>query len=114
MDSLVPAAAPAPADDRDLKTALAERGLPVIAEVRRDARQGFDVPHAAMTALNLLWMDSRRPWATRPPTVFSPLRRALAVVLAPPVLVVTFGIDFALRPFMRGRSNAYRILARKL
>jgi hypothetical protein len=39
-------------------------------------------------------------------------RRVLALLLAGPLLLVAFGAQYLMRPFVRSHSNAYRILAR--
>lgn len=97
----------------NLTGALRARGLQVVAEVRREARQGGDIPGAALALLNALWIDPRRPWAPARPLVFGLARRTLAAAIALPLAAVAIAADVALLPFQRDRSNAYRVLARK-
>lgn len=95
----------------NLKRALTARGMEVVAEARRSAQQGPDLPGAVLAALNLLGPDPARPWGPAP-GMADHGRRVLALLLAGPLLLAAFGVQYAMRPFVRSHSNAYRILAR--
>jgi SAM-dependent methyltransferase len=97
----------------NLKNALTARGMEIVAEERRGAQQGPDLPGAALVGLNILGPDPARPWAPGSPTLFGRVRRMVALTLLGPVLLAAFAGQAAIRPFLRSHSNAYRVLARK-
>jgi SAM-dependent methyltransferase len=97
----------------NLKRALTARGMEIVTETRREAQHGPDLPCAALVALNRLGPDPGRPWAARRPSILGWARRALAFALAGPVLVLAFGAQTVIWPFVRSHANAYRVLARK-
>jgi len=98
----------------NLKRALEERGLEVVAEQRREARRGLDVLPAAACLINLLGVDTEDPWRSpHPPGPAQYARAAIAQLLAIPLLGAAIVADLLFLPFQGSHSNTYRVLARK-
>jgi hypothetical protein len=87
--------------------------MEIVAEVRRGAQLGPDLPGAALVLLNAFGPEPRRPWAPHDPSLLDYLRRVAVVVLAGPVLLVAYALHWISWPFVRAHGNAYRVLARK-
>jgi SAM-dependent methyltransferase len=98
----------------NLERALEERGFAVVARVRRAARQGPDLAHGAAAFLNALWGPTDRPWSNPRPLTVTLARRACVIVSAVPLMLAAIAAEPVTLPFMGDRSNAYRIVARRV
>ncbi|MGH9074271.1 MAG: class I SAM-dependent methyltransferase, partial [Acidimicrobiales bacterium] len=99
---------------RILERELVERGFTVVARDRAGASQSSDLTAAVWMLIGQLAPPTNLPWLPRP-TVAARARRAAAVAAGALPLVAAVGADTALArvPSRRGRSNAYRVLARR-
>ncbi|GAA2720784.1 class I SAM-dependent methyltransferase [Actinocorallia aurantiaca] len=97
----------------NLKEALAQCGLEVVAEERREADQGPDFTTSAAAVVNLLGLDVDRPWWPRPPARAEYLRVLCTLLLAAPLMAAAILADLLTLPLARRDSNAYRVLSRK-
>jgi hypothetical protein len=88
--------------------------MEVLVEQRREARRGLDIAPALAGLINLVGVDVEFPW--RHPHPPGPRQYARAIsgqLLAMPLLTVGVVLDLLTLPFLRGRSNTYRLVARK-
>ncbi|MEO3785721.1 methyltransferase domain-containing protein [Actinocorallia sp. B10E7] len=97
----------------NLKEALEQRGLEVLAEERREADQGPDFVTSAAAVLNRLGLDVDRPWWPRVPGRAEYARVSATLLLAAPLMALALLADLLTLPLARRDSNAYRVLARK-
>ncbi|WP_328595259.1 class I SAM-dependent methyltransferase [Actinomadura macrotermitis] len=97
----------------NLRTALEQRGLEVLAEERREAHQGPDFAAAAAAVVNRLGLDADRPWWPRVPGPREYAGVLATLVLAAPLMGAAVLLDLLTTPIARNNSNAYRVLARK-
>lgn len=99
----------------NLDKLFAETGFTAVEWHRGEAHQTVDLLFAAMIAASLLARKPNLPWRPVP----SLPRRAWHLVvwtIATPIIVVCWRLDRLLAPLTRkaGRSNTYRVLARKV
>ncbi|MFB4308550.1 class I SAM-dependent methyltransferase [Actinomadura sp. GTD37] len=97
----------------NLREALEQRGLEILAEERREADQGPDFVASAAAVVNWLGLDVDRPWWPRAPGVREHAAALAAIVLAGPLMGTALLLDLLTIPIARRNSNAYRVLARK-
>lgn len=97
----------------NLRAALAQRGLEIIAEERREADQGPDFVASAAAVVNRLGLDVDRPWWPRPPGRREYAGALATIVLAGPLMGTAVLLDLLTVPIARRSGNAYRVLARK-
>ncbi|ROO86074.1 methyltransferase family protein [Actinocorallia herbida] len=97
----------------NLRTALAQRGLEVLDEERREADQGPDFTTSAAALANRIGLDVHRPWTRRAPGRREYARALAVTVLAGPLMALAVLLDVLTLPLARRDSNAYRVLARK-
>ncbi|MFP3963827.1 class I SAM-dependent methyltransferase [Actinomadura fulvescens] len=97
----------------NLRNALEQRGLEVVAEERREADQGPDFVASAAAVVNRLGLDVDRPWWPRVPGVREYAGVLGTIALAAPLMGAAVLLDLLTVPIARRNSNAYRVLARK-
>ncbi|MGH2719169.1 MAG: methyltransferase domain-containing protein, partial [Actinomycetota bacterium] len=99
----------------NLKQALADRGLTVLAEKRDMGAAPPDLIAGAYLLLHRLTADPNTPWRPAPPGAGRQLARGLGVVIAVPLGILAAVIDplIALPLRRTGRTTAYRLVARK-
>lgn len=99
----------------NLRTALEARGMEVLVVHRREARRGGDLGGAAASLINQIGVDVESPWRSpNPPGAGWYARSIAGQLVGIPLFASAILLDLAMLPFLRGRSNTYRILARKL
>jgi SAM-dependent methyltransferase len=98
-----------------LERILGEHGFEVVLRHRGEAHQKVDLAGAAQILFGMLSPKPRVPW--QPPcTLWREARHVLVWSIGVPATAIAYGIDSLIAPLMRraGRSNTYRVLARKL
>jgi SAM-dependent methyltransferase len=98
----------------NLERLLREAGFEPLVWQRGECHQTVDVFFAVMLLLGALGPPPDQPWRPRP-TPLSYVRRAVVWTLGLPLVALSRAADAALAPLLRrpGRSNTYRVLARK-
>lgn len=97
----------------NLRAALEQRGLEIVAEERREADQGPDFVASAAAVVNTLGLDVDRPWWPRVPGFREYAGTIATLLLAAPLMGAAVLLDLLTVPIARRNSNAYRVLARK-
>jgi ubiquinone/menaquinone biosynthesis C-methylase UbiE len=97
----------------NLRAALEQRGLDIVAEERGEADQGPDFVASAAAVVNRLGLDVDRPWWPRTPGAREYAGALATIVLAGPLMGAALILDLLTVPIARRNSNAYRVLARK-
>jgi SAM-dependent methyltransferase len=97
----------------NLRAALEQRGLEVVAEERGEADQGPDFVASAAAVVNRLGLDVDRPWWPRVPGPREYAGVLATLVSAAPLMGTAVLLDLLTAPIARRNSNAYRVLARK-
>ncbi|TDC98435.1 class I SAM-dependent methyltransferase [Actinomadura sp. 7K507] len=97
----------------NLREALEQRGLEILAEERREADQGPDFVASAAAVVNWLGLDVDRPWWPRTPGRREYTGTIATIILAGPLMGTAVLLDLLTTPLARRSSNAYRVLARK-
>ncbi|TDC48901.1 class I SAM-dependent methyltransferase [Actinomadura sp. KC345] len=97
----------------NLREALEQRGLEILAEERREADQGPDFVASVAAVVNRLGLDVDRPWWPRPPGRREYIGTIATIILAGPLMGTAVLLDLLTTPIARRSSNAYRVLARK-
>ncbi|MFC7450889.1 class I SAM-dependent methyltransferase [Rhodococcus daqingensis] len=98
----------------NLRTALADRGLTAVAEQRAQAQMPLDFGGCALFRVTTL-MPDLSPWSPLAATRLRRLWRVGAWTLGAPVILAGGLVDQVIKAALRdrGRSNCYRLLARK-
>jgi len=99
---------------KNLERLFAEHGFEAVTWHRGEAHQPVDLLFAAMIAFGLLSPKPKLPWQPRP-TVWRRIMHGVVWTVGTPMCLLAWGLDQALAPLMRrpGRSNTYRVLARR-
>ncbi|MGI5328471.1 methyltransferase domain-containing protein [Actinomadura nitritigenes] len=100
----------------NVKQALSDRGLTVIAEERATAHQRNDFVTAAYLWFNGLAPDPTLPWSGMRRTAAQRMWRGIVWTVGVPVLLLGLLIDRTASPVVArrtGTGNAFRVLARK-